>query len=38
MFVTDAVGGRTQIAHQTTVERMTHAGAVPNSGLAVVCE
>ncbi len=38
MFVSDAVGGRTQIAHQTSIERMTHAGAVPNTALAVVCE
>jgi nicotinamidase-related amidase len=38
MFVADAVGGRTQIAHQTSIERMTHAGAVPNTALAVVCE
>ena len=38
MFVSDAVGGRTEIAHQTSIERMTHAGAVPNTALAVVCE
>jgi len=38
MFVGDAVGGRTQIAHQNSIERMTHAGAVPNTALAVVCE
>jgi nicotinamidase-related amidase len=38
MFVTDGVGGRTQVAHQTSIERMTHAGAVPNTALAVVCE
>ena len=38
MFVADAVGGRTQIAHHTSIERMTHAGAVPNTALAVVCE
>lgn len=38
MFVTDAVGGRTQLAHQTAIERMAHAGAIPNNALAVVCE
>lgn len=38
MFVTDAVGGRSQIAHRSAIERMTQAGAVPNSALAVLCE
>ena len=38
MFVTDAVGGRSQVAHRTAIERLTHAGAVPNTALAVVCE
>jgi nicotinamidase-related amidase len=38
MFVADAVGGRTHIAHQTAIDRMADAGAVPNSALAVVCE
>jgi len=38
MFVTDAVGGRSQIAHRTAIERLTHAGAVPNTALAVLCE
>ena len=38
MFVTDAVGGRSQAAHRTAIERMAHAGAVPNTALAVVCE
>jgi nicotinamidase-related amidase len=38
MFVTDAVGGRTQVAHRTAIERMAHAGAIPNTALAVVCE
>jgi nicotinamidase-related amidase len=38
MFVADAVGGRTQIAHQTAIDRMADAGAVPSSALAVVCE
>ncbi len=38
MFVVDAVGGRSQSAHRTAVERMAHAGAVPNTALAVVTE
>ncbi len=38
MFVTDAVGGRSESAHRTAIERMAHAGAVPNTVLAVVTE
>jgi nicotinamidase-related amidase len=38
MFVVDAVGGRSQAAHRTAIERMAHAGAVPNTALAVVTE
>src|SRR5712664_1038789 len=38
MFVTDAVGGRTQIAHRTGIERLSHAGAVPTTALAVNTE
>jgi nicotinamidase-related amidase len=38
MFVTDAVGGRSQVAHRTAIERMTHAGAVPSTSLAIVTE
>ena len=38
MFVTDAVGGRSQSAHRTAIERMAHAGAVPSTALAVVTE
>jgi nicotinamidase-related amidase len=38
MFVADAVGGRSQSAHRTAIERMAHAGAVPNTAFAVVCE
>jgi nicotinamidase-related amidase len=38
MFVTDAVGGRSQVAHRTAIERMSHAGAVPSSALAVTTE
>src|SRR6202008_4978103 len=38
MFVTDAVGGRSQSAHRTAIERMARAGPRPNTALAVVCE
>ena len=38
MFVTDAVGGRSQSAHRVAIDRMAHAGAVPNTALAVVTE
>jgi nicotinamidase-related amidase len=37
-FVVDAVGGMSQLAHRTAVERLSHAGAVPNSALALVTE
>jgi hypothetical protein len=38
MYVADAVGGRSQIAHRTGIERLAHAGAVPTTALAVVTE
>jgi nicotinamidase-related amidase len=38
MFVADAVGGRSQTAHRTAIERLSHAGAVPSTALAVVTE
>jgi nicotinamidase-related amidase len=38
MFVTDAVGGRSQVAHHTAIQRLSHAGAVPTTALAVVTE
>src|SRR6476469_1987919 len=38
MFVADAVGGRSQVMHRTAIERMTAAGAVPSTALAVVME
>jgi len=38
MFVTDAVGGRSEVAHRTAIERLSHAGAVPTTALAVVTE
>jgi nicotinamidase-related amidase len=37
-FVTDAVGGRSQTAHRTGIERLSHAGAVPTTALAVNTE
>jgi len=36
MFVVDAVGGMSQLAHRTAIERPTTAGAVPNTSLALV--
>jgi nicotinamidase-related amidase len=38
MFVTDAVGGRSQVAHRTGIQRLAHAGAVPSTALAVNTE
>ena len=38
MYVTYAVGGRSQVAHRTAIERLAHAGAVPNTSLAVLTE
>jgi nicotinamidase-related amidase len=38
MFVTDATGSRTQAGHRTAIERLAHAGAVPNTAVGVVCE
>src|SRR6202789_2660921 len=38
MYVTDAVGGRSQVAHRTAIERLSHAGAVPSTALAVNTE
>jgi nicotinamidase-related amidase len=37
-FVIDAVGGLSQLAHRTAVERLSHAGAVPNTAFALVTE
>jgi nicotinamidase-related amidase len=37
-FVVDAVGGLSQLAHRTAIERLTAAGAVPNTTLALVTE
>jgi nicotinamidase-related amidase len=38
LYVADAVGGRSQIAHRTGIERLAHAGAVPTTALSVVTE
>ena len=38
LFVTDAVGGRSQVAHNTAIDRLTAAGAVPTTALAVTTE
>ncbi len=38
MFVTDAVGGRSQVSHRTAIERLAHAGGVPTTALAVTTE
>jgi nicotinamidase-related amidase len=37
-FVVDAVGGLSQLSHRTAIERLTAAGAVPNTALALVTE
>src|SRR5450432_4815703 len=38
LYVTDAVGGRSQAAHRTGIERLAYAGAVPTTALAVTTE
>src|SRR6476660_6553671 len=38
MYVTDAVGGRSQVAHRTGIDRLAHAGAVPSTTLSVNTE
>jgi nicotinamidase-related amidase len=38
MYVADAVGGRSQVAHSTAIGRLAHAGAVPTTALAVLTE
>jgi len=37
-FVVDAVGGLSQLAHRTAIDRLVQAGAVPNTALALVTE
>ena len=38
LYPADAVGGRSQVAHRTAIERLAHAGAVPTSALSIVTE
>jgi nicotinamidase-related amidase len=38
LYVTDAVGGRSEVAHRTAIDRLAHAGAIPTTALAVVTE
>jgi len=38
MYPADAVGGRSQAAHRTVIDRLAHAGAVPTTALAVTTE
>ncbi len=38
MFVADAVGGQSQVAHATGVDRMIQAGAIPSSTIATAAE
>jgi isochorismate hydrolase len=37
-FVVDAVGGMSQLAHTTAIQRLVAAGAVPHTALALVAE
>jgi len=37
-FPVDAVGGLSQLAHRTAIQRLAHAGAVPSTALALVTE
>ena len=37
-IVTDIVGGLSQLAHVTAIGRMTQAGAIPNTALAIATE
>lgn len=37
-FPVDAVGGMSQLAHSTAIQRLAHAGAVPNTAIALVTE
>jgi nicotinamidase-related amidase len=38
LYPADAVGGRSEVAHRTAIDRLAHAGAVPTTALAVVTE
>src|SRR5713226_2224342 len=33
LYPADAVGGRSQVAHRTAIDRLAHAGAVPTTAL-----
>lgn len=37
-FVADAVGGQSELEHDTAIRRLVHAGAVPNTTVAMVAE
>ncbi|MBC7843393.1 MAG: isochorismatase family protein [Gemmatimonadaceae bacterium] len=37
-YVVDAVGGMSALGHDTAITRMAHAGAVPNTAVALVTE
>lgn len=37
-LIIDAVGGMSQLARRTAVDRLTQAGAAPNTAMAVVTE
>ncbi len=38
LYPADAVGGRSQVAHRTAIQRLAHAGAVPTTALAITTE
>jgi hypothetical protein len=38
MFVADAVGGTSQVAHETGLRRLVQAGAIPNTTRATIDE
>jgi nicotinamidase-related amidase len=38
LYVADAVGGRSEVAHRTAIDRLAAAGAVPTTALAVTTE
>lgn len=37
-IVVDAVGGRSQLAHTTAIQRLVNVGAIPNTSFALVTE
>jgi nicotinamidase-related amidase len=38
LYPADAVGGRSQVAHRTAIDRLAHAGAVPTTALSITTE